>query len=154
MSASTQIQIWLRPVLMTWMISSTWMMSGSRYSSMPRILRGLGECRRSDRRQRKGHDVIAAPRAERPVAAGTDDEILTLATPGPVGHGRRLAGHRQLILPQLAAGIDVEGAQVAVHGGRHEHQVSRGGDRAAHVRHAELAWRDEPGLEARVRPER
>src|SRR5256886_7183704 len=57
-------------------------------------LRNLGVRRRS-RWQREGDDIVAAWRAERAVAAGAADEILTLIVAHPVGPGRGLTSPRQ-----------------------------------------------------------
>src|SRR5437763_6857171 len=78
-------------------------------------LRNLGVRRRCGW-QREGDDVVATWRAERAVAAGTDDEILTLVATHPVGHGRGLTAGGQLVLPQLASGLDVEGTKAATQG--------------------------------------
>ena len=153
-TSSTQIQSWFRPVLMTWTMRSTWMMQREdqkqHWTLSPRSATGVPRLPRL--RQREGHDVVAARRTERPVAAGADDDVLALVAAGAVGHRRRLAAGRQPVFPQLAAGLDVEGAQVAVHGGADEHQVAGGGDRTAHVRHAEVARRREPGRQPSVEP--
>src|SRR4029077_2512558 len=119
------------------MMSATWTMIDRIRSDIP-FLRNLG-VRRRCRWQSEGDDVVAARRAERTVAAGADDQILTLVGSHPVGHGRGLTARGQPVLPQLASGLDIEGTQVAVQGGGHKYQVAVGRNRSAHVRHPEIA---------------
>src|ERR1700704_2617704 len=119
------------------MMRATWTMIIDRNRSDIPFLRSLWVRRRSGW-QREGDDEVAARRAERAVAAGADDEILTLVRSRPVGHGRGLTARGQLVLPQLASGLDVKGTQVAVHGRCDKHQVAVGRNRSAHVRHAEI----------------
>src|SRR5580700_5935704 len=122
---------------MTWMMRPTCTATERMRNHIRCYLRNLGP-RRRGLGQRERHDVVPAWRAERAVAAGADDQILTLLRPGAVGHWCGLATRGQFVLPQLAAALDVEGAQVTVHGRGHEHQLAVGRDRAAHVRHAEV----------------
>src|SRR5215831_10015729 len=87
--------------------------------------------------QGERHDIVTARRAESAMAAGADDDILPLIAARPIGHGCGLAARRQFVFPQLAPGLDVKGAQVAVGRGADEHLVAGGGDRPTHVGHTE-----------------
>src|SRR5580658_1891815 len=112
---SAQIQIWLRPVLITCTIRPAWRRTERISNSIPYSASLVRRCAFG---QRKGQDVIPARGAKRAVATGADDEVLTVCGPRTVGHGRRLSAGRQPVLPQLAAGIDVEGTQETVGRGR------------------------------------
>src|SRR5215469_2113320 len=90
-NSSTQIHSWFRPVLMTWMMSKAWRRIGrisNRNDIFPLSNENLGSAMVAGCRQRKGHNVVTARRAEGPVAAGADDQILTLVASRTVGHGR------------------------------------------------------------------
>src|SRR5262245_17732824 len=82
-------------------------------------------------RQRERHDVVAELRAELAMTASGDDHVLPAIH--FVRHWCRLTAGRQAALPQLAASLDVEGAQIVVGGGGDEHEAAARDDRAAHV---------------------
>src|SRR5258705_4517242 len=96
------------------MMSATWTMIDRIRSDIPFISANLWVRRRSGW-QREGDDVVAARRAVRAVAAGADDDILTLVASRPARHGPGLTARGHLVPPQLASGLDVQCKHVAVH---------------------------------------
>ena len=98
------------------------------------IQRGSGSVTRwwsSTWRQRERDDAVVGHRvAEEAAAGGRDDDVLP-AVAAFVGHRRRLRRARQLVRPQLLAGLRVERAEAAVVGRADEDQPAGGRDRAA-----------------------
>ena len=76
------------------------------------------------RRQRERHDGVAAARADLAVAARRDHDVLTAMRSGGTSSASP-ARPRAAALPELAAGLDVEGAQVVVHRGADEDEARR-----------------------------
>ena len=73
--------------------------------------------------QRESHHVVALLGVEAAVTAGCDDDELSAVH--LVAHRCRLAARGQPAFPELAAGVDVEGAQVIVHRGADERESAR-----------------------------
>src|SRR5437763_16370075 len=65
------------------------------------------------------------------MAAGGHDEILLAGGADAIRHGRGVAAHRKLGLPQLLAGLDVEGAEKAVGRAGDEDESTRRDDGSA-----------------------
>src|SRR4029079_13581215 len=105
------------------------------------ICRGLS-------RQREGDERVVERRDRQAVAAGADQHVLAPVW-APVGHRPRPRAGGQLVLPQLLAGLDVEGTEAAVDGAADEHQPAGGRDGAAERDGAEVRRRRPGGTERR-----
>src|SRR5262245_47839513 len=99
--------------------------------------------------QREGHDCVAPRRAHLAVATGGDDDVLA-AVRQAVGHRRGLAAGGQAPLPQLAAGLGIEGAEIVVHGGAILDDDALVVAEALARRHPESQRRGRPGTPAAV----
>src|SRR5262245_53810396 len=102
------------------MIRMTWMMMTRKQYGIDVLRRVRNPPRRCSLpcspllRQGKGNDVVAAGGAQGAVPSGGDHHELPMIGPGAVGHRRRLAAGGEAIFPQLAPGLQVESAEVAV----------------------------------------
>jgi hypothetical protein len=85
-------------------------------------------------RQSVCDEVIAGLSAERPMAAGGDNDVLSSVGGKLVGHRCGLASCRQTALPDLVAGFDVKGAYVRIARRANEYQPRTSNERAPHVR--------------------
>src|SRR6185436_15447065 len=88
-------------------------------------------------RQREREDVRARRGAEEAAAAGGDNDVLP-AVLAEEGHRRGVRARRQFRLPQLPAGLRLEGAETAVDRRADEDHAAGGCDAAADVQRAGL----------------
>src|SRR5665213_1279934 len=95
-------------------------------------------------RQCKRDDVVTPFGSKAAVAAGGDDEVLTLLLAGAIRHWCRLTARGQTIPPKLPSGIAVKCAHVTIRRRRDEHDVTRSSDRTSHIKSAEIANGSEP----------
>jgi hypothetical protein len=70
----------------------------------------------------EGDDCVGRPPRFAVTACGDDDILPPIRT--AVRHGRRFSSARQFGPPQLAAGLDVEGAKLRIDARGNEHQTA------------------------------